>query len=145
MLKDNFNKICLVAIAFLVLVSLCFTLKVNAEEFDAPADAAESVPSVQVYDPDLYAKLDSLQESVNALSEVIAADTQNTAPDYTEQLSGISDQLQILAEQAEPETDTTSAFDKSFSEYSLVENLLLILSVILGFNVFSLIIKNFIL
>lgn len=145
MLKDNFNKMCLVIIAFLVLVSLCFTLKANAEEFDAPADAAESVPSVQVYDPDLYAKLDSLQESVNALSEVIAADTQNTAPDYTEQLSGISDQLQILAEQAEPEADTTSAFDKPFSEYSLVENLLLILSVILGFNVFSLIIKNFIL
>ena len=145
MLKDNFNKMCLVVIAFLVLVSLCFTLKANAEELDAPADAAESVPCVQVYDPDLYAKLDSLQESVNALSEVIAADTQNTAPDYTEQLSGISDQLQTLAEQVEPEADTTSAFDKPFSEYSLVENLLLILSVILGFNVFSLIIKNFIL
>ena len=128
MLKDNFNKFCLAVIALLVLLSLLFTIRASAEEYTAPEDAAGSsqdvpaaeehpvtqVQGVQTYDPTLYDKLDKLQESVDALTAAVSpsdgfngADdevpAQDPAPDYTTQISGISNQLEILTQQATAE------------------------------------------
>lgn len=82
MLKDNFNKFCLAVIALLVLLSLLFTIRASAEEYTAPEDAAGSsqdvpaaeehpvtqVQGVQTYDPQLYERLDKMQESIDALT-----------------------------------------------------------------------------
>lgn len=152
MLKDNFNKFCLAIIALLVLLSLLFTVRASAEEYTAPEDAAGSsqdvpaaeehpvtqVQGVQTYDPTLYDKLDKLQESVDALTAAVApsggsngaddeAPAQDPAPDYTAQISGISNQLEILTQQATAETAEPSAFEKPFEEYSTVEAIVLVL------------------
>lgn len=85
MLKDNFNKFCLAVIALLVLLSLLFTIRASAEEYTAPEDAAESsqdvpaaeehpvtqVQGVQTYDPQLYERLDKMQESIDALTAAL--------------------------------------------------------------------------
>lgn len=153
MLKDNFNKFCLAVIALLVLLSLFFTIRASAEEQTAPEDAAGSlqdvpaaeehpvtqVQGVQTYDPTLYDKLDKLQESVDALTAAVAppdgsnsADdevpAQDPAPDYTAQISGISNQLEILTQQATAETAEPSAFEKPFEDYSTTESLILLLA-----------------
>ena len=152
MLKDNFNKFCLAVIALLVLLSLLFTIRASAEEYTAPDDAAGSsqdvpaaeehpvtqVQGVQTYDPTLYDKLDKLQESVDALTAAVApsdgsngADdevpAQDPALDYTAQISGISNQLEILTQQATAETAEPSAFEKPFQDYSTVEAIALVL------------------
>lgn len=150
MLKDNFNKFCLAVIALLVLLSLFFTIRASAEEYTAPEDAAGSsqdvpaaeehpvtqVQGVQTYDPTLYDKLDKLQESVDALTAAVAppdgsnsadneASAQDPIPDYTAQISGISNQLEILTQQATAETAEPSAFEKPFEDYSTSEVLIL--------------------
>ena len=152
MLKDNFNKFCLAVIALLVLLSLLFTIRASAEEYTAPEDAAGSsqdvpaaeehpvtqVQGVQTYDPTLYDKLDKLQESVDALTAAVApSDGSNGADDevpaqdpvldYTAQISGISNQLEILTQQATAETAEPSAFEKPFEDYSTVEAIVLVL------------------
>lgn len=85
MLKDNFNKFCLAVIALLVLLSLLFTIRASAEEYTAPEDAAGSsqdvpaaeehpvtqVQGVQTYDPQLYERLDKMQESIDALTAAL--------------------------------------------------------------------------
>lgn len=163
MLKDNFNKFCLAVIALLVLLSMLFTIRASAEEYTAPEDAAGSsqdVPAaeehpvtqgqgVQTYDPTLYDKLDKLQESVDALTAAVApsdgsngADdevpAQDPAPDYTTQISGISNQLEILTQQATAETAEPSAFEKPFEDYSTSEalNLATVVFVLLLFFLF---------
>lgn len=163
MLKDNFNKFCLAVIALLVLLSLLFTIRASAEEYTAPEDAAGSsqdvpaaeehpvtqVQGVQTYDPTLYDKLDKLQESVDALTAAVTpsdgsngADdevpAQDPAPDYTTQISGISNQLEILTQQATAETAEPSAFDKPFEDYSTSEalNLATVVFVLLLFFLF---------
>lgn len=163
MLKDNFNKFCLAVIALLVLLSLLFTIRASAEEYTAPEDAAGSsqdvpaaeehpvtqVQGVQTYDPTLYDKLDKLQESVDALTAAFApsddsngADdevpAQDPAPDYTAQISGISNQLEILTQQATAETAEPSAFEKPFEDYSTSEalNLATVVFVLLLFFLF---------
>lgn len=163
MLKDNFNKFCLAVIALLVLLSLLFTIRASAEEYTAPEDAAGSsqdvpaaeehpvtqVQGVQTYDPTLYDKLDKLQESVDALTAAVApsdgsngADdevpAQDPAPDYTTQISGISNQLEILTQQATAETAEPSAFEKPFEDYSTSEalNLATVVFVLLLFFLF---------
>lgn len=169
MLKDNFNKFCLAVIALLVLLSLLFTIRASAEEYTAPEDAAGSsqdvpaaeehpvtqVQGVQTYDPTLYDKLDKLQESVDALTAAVApsddsngADdevpAQDPAPDYTTQISGISNQLEILTQQATAETAEPSAFEKPFEDYSTSEALNLATAVFVLLLFFLLAVKGYI-
>ena len=85
---DNFNKVCGIILAMLVLLSVCFAIKANAEEY-VPAESADNsaqadqsadgevhevtqVTGVQVNDPTLYEKLDKLQDSVDALAAALA-------------------------------------------------------------------------
>lgn len=146
MLKDNFNKLCLAIIAVLLLLSLFFTIRASAEEYEQPSEQAETttedtadethevvqVSGVQVNDPTLYEKLDKMQESIDALTAALAPSdaseesaeelpAQDPAPDYTAQLSGISSQLEILSQQATAETAEPAAFEKPFKEYSTIE------------------------
>lgn len=169
MLKDNFNKFCLAVIALLVLLSMFFTIRASAEEYTAPEDAAGSsqdvpaaeehpvtqVQGVQTYDPTLYDKLDKLQESVDALTAAVApsdgsngADdevpAQDPAPDYTTQISGISNQLEILTQQATAETAEPSAFEKPFEDYSTSEALNLATAVFVLLLFFLFIVKGYI-
>lgn len=170
MLKDNFNKFCLAVIALLVLLSLLFTIRASAEEYTAPEDAAGSsqdvpaaeehpvtqVQGVQTYDPTLYDKLDKLQESVDALTAAVAPSdgsngaydevpAQDPAPDYTTQISGISNQLEILTQQATAETAEPSAFEKPFEDYSTTEVLILLLAAFVLLCCFEYAVYNFIL
>lgn len=169
MLKDNFNKFCLAVIALLVLLSLLFTIRASAEEYTAPEDAAGSsqdvpaaeehpvtqVQGVQTYDPTLYDKLDKLQESVDALTAAVApsddsngADdevpAQDPAPDYTAQISGISNQLEILTQQATAETAEPSAFENPFEDYSTSEALTLATAVFVLLLFFLFVVKGYI-
>lgn len=169
MLKDNFNKFCLAVIALLVLLSLLFTIRASAEEYTAPEDAAGSsqdvpaaeehpvtqVQGVQTYDLTLYDKLDKLQESVDALTAAVApsdgsngADdevpAQDPAPDYTAQISGISNQLEILTQQATAETAEPSAFEKPFEDYSTSEALNLATAVFVLLLFFLFVVKGYI-
>lgn len=166
MLKDNFNKFCL---AVIVLLSLLFTIRASAEEYTAPEDAAGSsqdvpaaeehpvtqVQGVQTYDPTLYDKLDKLQESVDALTAAVAPSddsngvddevpAQDPTPDYTTQISGISNQLEILTQQATAETAGPSAFEKPFEEYSTIEAIGLLAFVAFSLAFFVAAIKIFI-
>lgn len=169
MLKDNFNKFCLAVIALLVLLSLLFTIRASAEEYTAPEDAAGSsqdvpaaeehpvtqVQGVQTFDPTLYDKLDKLQESVDALTAAVVpsdgfngADdevaAQDPAPDYTAQISGISNQLEILTQQATAETAEPSAFEKPFEDYSTSEALNLATAVFVLLLFFLFVVKGYI-
>lgn len=96
MLKDNFNKFCLAVIALLLLLSLFFTIRASAEEYEQPSEQTETttdettdethevvqVSGVQVNDPTLYEKLDKMQESIDALTAAVApSDGSNGAGD----------------------------------------------------------------
>lgn len=153
MMNDNFSKACGAVILLLLLLSAVFTLDAHAEDYTPPTDAAETteeetheviqVQGVQTYDPQLYEKLDTLQESINTLVDVLtpaedAADVPDTqtaepAQDYTAQLDTISNQLVDLrtaAEMATAETAQPAAFEKAFSDYSVSEVLLLVLAAV---------------
>lgn len=164
MLKDNFNKFCLAIIALLLLLSLFFSIRASAEEYEPPADQPETttesteethevtqVTGVQVNDPTLYDKLDKMQESIDALTAALApsADAEvpaeSPAPDYSAQLDGISAQLVQLNAAATAETAEPSAFEKPFSDYSTSETLTLVLVAAVVLLAFFCIIKNFIL
>lgn len=155
-MNDNFSKACGAIILLLLLLSATFALDTHAEEYTPPAEVAEStddaqeeaheviqVQGVQTYDPQLYEKLDALQESVNTLVEVLtpaedAADAPETqaadpAQDYTAQLNTISNQLVDLrtaAEMATAETAQPAAFEKPFADYSVTEVVLLVLAAV---------------
>ena len=152
MMNDNFSKACGAVILLLLLLSAAFTLNAHAEDY-TPPDAAETtgeetheviqVQGVQTYDPQLYEKLDTLQESINTLVDVLTSaedaadvpDTQTAEPtqDYTAQLDTISNQLVDLrtaAEMATAETAQPAAFEKAFSDYSVSEVLLLVLAAV---------------
>ena len=174
MLKDNFNKFCLAVISLLLLLSLFFTIRASAEEYEQPTEQTETttedttndtadetheviqVQGVQTYDPQLYERLDKMQESIDALTAALAPSdaseesaeelpTQDPAPDYTAQLSGISSQLEILSQQATAETAEPSAFEKPFEDYSTSEGLSLVLAVSFILVSFVLLVKAFIL
>ena len=174
MLKDNFNKFCLAVIALLLLLSLFFTIRASAEEYDQPAEQTETttedttndtadetheviqVQGVQTYDPQLYDRLDKMQESIDALTAALTPSAaseesaeelpaQDPTPDYTAQLSGISSQLEILSQQATAETAEPSAFEKPFEDYSTSEGLSLVLAVAFILVSFVLFVKAFIL
>ena len=169
MLKDNFNKFCLAVIALLLLLSLFFTIRASAEEYEQPSEQTETttdettdethevvqVSGVQVNDPTLYEKLDKMQESIDALTAAVApsdgsngADdevpAQDPAPDYTAQISGISNQLEILTKQATAETAEPSAFEKPFEEYSAIEAIGLLAFIAFSLAFFVAAIKIFI-
>ena len=90
MLKDNFNKFCLAVISLLLLLSLFFTIRASAEEYEQPTEQTETttedttndtadetheviqVQGVQTYDPQLYERLDKMQESIDALTAAVA-------------------------------------------------------------------------
>ena len=152
-MSDNFNKFCGVLILLLLGLSTLFTLRASAEDYTPPADAVETteeetheviqVQGVQTYDPQLYEKLDTLQESINTLVDVLTpaedaadvSDTQTAEPaqDYTAQLDTISEQLVDLrtaAEMATAETAQPAAFEKAFSDYSVSEVLRLVLAAV---------------
>ena len=42
MLKDNFNKFCLAVISLLLLLSLFFTIRASAEEYEQPTEQTET-------------------------------------------------------------------------------------------------------
>lgn len=170
MLKDNFNKFCLAVIALLLLLSLFFTIRASAEEYDQPAEQTETttdettdetheviqVQGVQTYDPQLYDRLDKMQESIDALTAALVPSdaleesaeelpAQDPAPDYTAQLSGISSQLEILSQQATAETAEPAAFEKPFEEYSTIEAIGLLAFIAFSLAFFVAAIKIFIL
>ena len=154
-------------LAIITLLTIGFGLmqQVHAEEYEEPAqqeEQQEQAPGidtssyVQVADPALYAKLDTLQESldklVDALTPAEDAETDTEAsveeqptPDYTAQLSSISAQLADLAQQDTAETAEPAAFEKNFSDYTTEETLGLVAVLMLTFIVFFSLVKNFIL
>ena len=166
-MMDNFSKTCAAIILLLSLAAGAVALDAHAEDYtpDEPQqeEQQEQAPSVdtssyvQVADPALYAKLDTLQESVDKLVDALTpaedaeADTEAPAdatpvPDYTAQLSTISTQLADMAQQATAETaQDADPFQKPFEDYSTGETLALISVVLLlVFGIFSLL-KNFVL
>ncbi len=153
------------AIITLLIIGFGLMQQVRAEEYEEPMqqeEQQEQSPSidtssyVQVADPALYAKLDTLQESVDKLVEALTpsedaeADTEapveeQPTPDYTAQLSGISAQLADLAQQATAETANPAGFEKNFQVYTTEETLGLVAVLMLTFIVFFSLVKNFIL
>ena len=153
------------AIITLLIIGFGLMQQVHAEEYEEPMqqeEQQEQSPSidtssyVQVADPALYAKLDTLQESVDKLVEALTpsedaeADTEapveeQPTPDYTAQLSGISAQLADLAQQATAETANPAGFEKNFQVYTTEETLGLVAVLMLTFIVFFSLVKNFIL
>ena len=141
---DNFSKTCAAIILLLSLVAGAVALDAKAEDYtpdEAAQEEQEQAPNidtsgyVQVADPALYAKLDTLQESIDRLADALtpadAAETdaeapteEQPAPDYTAQLSGISAQLADMARQATAETaEDADPFQKPFEEYTTGETL----------------------
>lgn len=141
---DNFSKTCAAIILLLSLAAGAVALDARAEDYipeETAQEEQEQAPSidtssyVQVADPALYAKLDTLQESIDRLADVLtpadAAETdaeapteEQPAPDYTAQLSGISAQLADMAQQATAETaEDADPFQKPFEDYTTGETL----------------------
>ena len=153
------------AIITLLIIGFGLMQQVRAEEYEEPMqqeEQQEQSPSidtssyVQVADPALYAKLDTLQESVDKLVETLTpaedaeTDTEEPveeqpSPDYTAQLATISDQLSDLAQQATAETANPAGFEKNFQVYTTEETLGLVAVLMLTFIVFFSLVKNFIL
>ena len=147
---DNFSKTCAAIILLLSLAAGAVVLDAKAEDYtpdEAAQEEQEQAPSidtsgyVQVADPALYAKLDTLQESLNTLIDIMTpaetgtedAQSGESAQDYTAQLETISGQLVDLrtaAEMATAETAQPVAFEKPFADYSVSEVLLLVLAAV---------------
>lgn len=131
-MTNNFVKF---AFWLLCMLGVFFGFRVFAEE--PPADAAPPVDSsaVTVTAPELAAKLDALQTTLDEIAAALALAEdeqppieQPPAPDYTNQLSSIEttlSKIQTAAEQATAETAQPLAFDKPFNEYTPTEGLLL--------------------
>lgn len=147
---DNFSKTCAAIILLLSLAAGAVALDVKAEDYtpdEAAQEEQEQAPSidtsgyVQVADPALYAKLDTLQESIDRLADALtpadaetdaeALTKEQPAPDYTAQLSGISAQLADIAQQATAETaEDADPFQKPFEEYTTGETISTLLFVL---------------
>lgn len=141
---DNFSKTCAAIILLLSLAAGAVALDAKAEDYtpeETAQEEQEQAPSidtsgyVQVADPALYAKLDTLQESIDRLADALtpaddaetdseASTEEQPAPDYTAQLSGISAQLADMAQQATAETaEDADPFQKPFEDYTTGETL----------------------
>ncbi len=147
---DNFSKTCAAIILLLSLAAGAVVLDAKAEDYtpdEAAQEEQEQAPSidtssyVQVADPALYAKLDTLQESIDRLADALtpadaetdaeAPPEEQPAPDYTAQLSGISAQLADMAQQATAETaEDADPFQKPFEEYTTGETISTLLFVL---------------
>ena len=147
---DSFSKTCAAIILLLSLAAGAVALDAKAEDYtpdEAAQEEQEQAPSidtssyVQVADPALYAKLDTLQESIDRLADALTpADAETDAeapteeqptPDYTAQLSGISAQLADMAQQATTETaEDADPFQKPFEEYTTGETISTLLFVL---------------
>lgn len=147
---DNFSKTCAAIILLLSLAAGAVVLDAKAEDYtpdEAAQEEQEQAPSidtssyVQVADPALYAKLDTLQESIDRLADALtpadaetdaeAPTEEQPAPDYTAQLSGISAQLADMAQQATAETaENADPFQKPFEEYTTGETISTLLFVL---------------
>lgn len=147
---DSFSKTCAAIILLLSLAAGAVALDAKAEDYtpdEAAQEEQEQAPSidtssyVQVADPALYAKLDTLQESIDRLADALTpADAETDAeapteeqptPDYTAQLSGISAQLADMAQQATAETaEDADPFQKPFEEYTTGETISTLLFVL---------------
>ena len=147
---DNFSKTCAAIILLLSLAAGAVALDARAEDYtpdEAAQEEQEQAPSidtssyVQVADPALYAKLDTLQESIDRLADALtpadaetdaeAPTEEQPAPDYTAQLSGISAQLADIAQQATAETaEDADPFQKPFEEYTTGETISTLLFVL---------------
>ena len=147
---DNFSKTCAAIILLLSLAAGAVALDAKAEDYtpeETAQEEQEQAPNidtsgyVQVADPALYAKLDTLQESLNTLIDIMTpaetgtedAQSGEPAQDYTAQLDTISGQLVDLrtaAEMATAETAQPAAFEKPFADYSVSEVLLLVLAAV---------------
>lgn len=105
---------------------------------ETPASVSDSVVSVQ--DAAVLSRLDSMQETLDAIAVALAPEetaqpdeqlnSDLAAPDYSGQLATISNQLGSLQDSVQASTAETaqpSAFSKSFEEYSVSEVLLLVL------------------
>ena len=146
---DNFSKTCAAIILLLSLAAGAVALDARAEDYtpdetqqEEQAPSIDTSSYVQVADPALYAKLDTLQESIDRLADALtpadAAETdaeapteEQPAPDYTAQLSGISAQLADMAQQATAETaEDADPFQKPFEEYTTGETISTLLFVL---------------
>lgn len=148
---DSFSKTCAAIILLLSLAAGAVALDAKAEDYtpeETAQEEQEQAPNidtsgyVQVADPALYAKLDTLQESIDRLADALtpadAAETdaeasteEQPAPDYTAQLSGISAQLADMAQQATAETaEDADPFQKPFEEYTTGETISTLLFVL---------------
>ena len=132
---------------FLVVLCFCMFCSFSAPQADTPPETSTvedtlSNSGVQVSDPALYAKLDTLQESIDKLTEALTPSTEDgetpaedtATPDYTNQLSTISGQLLELqdAVTATPETaETPSIWDKPFNDYTPLEGYSLLIFVLI--------------
>ena len=153
------------AIITLLIIGFGLMQQVRAEEYEEPTqqeEQQEQAPSidtssyVQVADPALYAKLDTLQESLDKLVDALtpaedaeagteAPVEEQPAPDCSAQLATISGQLADLTQQATAETAEPAAFDKPFADYSVSESILLGVLIGVALLAFGDIVKNFIL
>lgn len=119
-MNDRFSQFCGALVVLLLLISAAFAMDVRAE--DIPAEAVTN------------AKLDNIQSTLDVIAQELApsedAAEPTPAPDYTEALQKISDQLTDLQESAQlatQEDEQPNPFTKPFTEYTLAETLLLIL------------------
>lgn len=119
-MTDKFSKVCAAVILLLLLLSGLFALNASAEEYVPTQDAVTN------------AKLDNMQATLDLIAEELAPaeETEQTpAPDYSETLQKISDQLadlQQAAQMATAETAEPDPLEKPFDEYDTKETLLLI-------------------
>ena len=141
---DSFSKTCAAIILLLSLAAGAVALDAKAEDYtpeETAQEEQEQAPNidtsgyVQVADPALYAKLDTLQESIDRLVDALTpADAETDAEAPTEEQPATAE----TAEDADP-------FQKPFEEYTTGETLALIgVVLLLVFGVFSLL-KNFVL
>ena len=140
--------------AFLILLCIlfgAFALDAKAEETEQYETASGS-GSVEVYSPDVNARLDAMQETLDAIAAALAPheviEEQPVNPDpYSGQLETIENTLSKIQEQTAPATPETAepvlAFEKPFVEYSTSEVLLLVV-IVLGFFAFVVyLVRNF--
>ena len=137
-MNDRFSQFCGALVALLLLISAAFAMDARAE--DIPAEAVTN------------AKLDNIQSTLDVIAQELApsedAAEPTPAPDYTEALQKISDQLADLQESAQLATQEEvmqNPFEKPFTEYDLKETLLLIAAFILFVMTVFWLLTNFIL
>lgn len=141
---------------FVLVVALSFTFAHGAfaedvEEIEYNPETVSS-GSVEVYSPDVNARLDAMQETLDAIAAALVpqevTEEQPVSPDpYSVQLETIENTLSKIQEQMAPATPETAepvlAFEKPFAEYSTSEVLLLVVTV-LGFLAFVVyLVRNF--